>query len=34
MRDLRVAIDNERLPEVADALRRGEPPRAATSCTG
>jgi queuine tRNA-ribosyltransferase len=34
MSDLRVAIDDERLPEVADALRRGQARRSATSCTG
>jgi queuine tRNA-ribosyltransferase len=34
MNDLRAAIDGERLDQVAAALRAGEPPGAATSCTG
>jgi hypothetical protein len=34
MSDLRSAIDDERLPELAHALRRGQPRRSATSCTG
>ena len=34
MGDLRAAIDGERLPEVAAALRAGAPPGTATSCTG
>jgi queuine tRNA-ribosyltransferase len=34
MGDLRAAIDRDRLPEVAAALSGGQPPGAATSCTG